>query len=139
FLVDVSGSMDSPDKLGLAKQALKILTKQLGAKDTVSIVTYAGWTDVVLPSTNGADHRRIIGAIDRLTSEGSTAMGAGLDLAYAQAMKGVKPGVTSRVIVLSDGDANVGTTSQDGMLAMIAKRVEAGVTLSTIGFGVGNY
>ncbi|HVK76124.1 MAG TPA: von Willebrand factor type A domain-containing protein, partial [Kofleriaceae bacterium] len=139
FLVDVSGSMSSPDKLGLAQASLRHLTRQLRAEDSVSLVTYAGSTGVVLPRTRGTDQRTILAAIDRLTSGGSTAMASGLDLAYQEAMKGVGPGRVARVIVLSDGDANVGVTGHDEMLKTIASRVEEGVTLSTIGFGMGNY
>ena len=139
FLVDVSGSMDQPDKLGLAKESLRLLTRSLTKDDSVALVTYAGWTDVVLPATSGADHRRILAAIDRLTADGSTAMGSGLELAYAQARAHVRPGVGSRVIVLSDGDANVGPTSLDDMLRIIDGGKREGVTLSTIGFGMGNY
>ena len=139
FLVDVSGSMHAPDKLGLAKQALKLLTDNLDEGDTVSLVTYAGSTRVVLPPTGLAHKQRILAALDELTAGGSTAMGSGLDLAYQQAMKGLKPGAISRVIVLSDGDANVGRHTHDEMLQIIAGRAKEGVTLSTIGFGMGNY
>ncbi|HEY0192752.1 MAG TPA: VWA domain-containing protein [Kofleriaceae bacterium] len=139
FLVDVSGSMFSPDKLPLAKQALKILTANLGPRDTVSLVTYAGDTRVVLPVT-GADRKpQILAAIDELGAGGSTAMASGLDLAYDQAMKGVEPGATARVIVCTDGDTNVGPTGFDDILHIIAARAKAGVTLSTVGFGMGNY
>jgi len=139
FLVDVSGSMASPDKLGLAQYALRVLTENLGPRDSVSLVTYAGGTRVVLPPT-GMEHRdKILAAIDDLSAGGSTAMGAGLDLAYEQAMKGLLPGAISRVIVLSDGDANVGAVGHDQLLRIIADRAKAGVTLSTIGFGMGNY
>jgi len=139
FLVDVSGSMSSPDKLGLAQHALRILTKQLGPKDTVALVTYAGSTGIVLPATRGSEHRRILAAIDGLAAGGSTAMAWGIDLAYDQALKGAGPGIESRVIVLSDGDANVGSSNHQAMLKLIETRVAAGITLSTIGFGVGNY
>ena len=139
FLVDVSGSMQSPDKLELAKQALRILTNNLQEKDTVSLVTYAGSTRVVLEPTGLQHKAQIMSALDELTAGGSTAMASGLDLAYAQAMKGFQPGGIARVIVLSDGDANVGNTSVDDMLATIASRAKQGVTLSTIGFGMGNY
>jgi Ca-activated chloride channel family protein len=139
FLVDVSGSMASPDKLGLAKQSLRLLTQNLDDGDTVSLVTYAGSSRVVLPPT-GLEHRgAILAAIDELTSGGSTAMGSGIDLAYQQAMQGVRPGAISRVIVCSDGDANVGAHTHDDILKLIAGRVQEGVTLSTIGFGTGNY
>ena len=96
FLVDVSGSMSSPDKLELAKQSLRILTNNLGPRDSVSLVTYAGSTRVVLPPTGMENKDRILAAIDELTSGGSTAMGSGLDLAYEQAMKGLLPGSISR-------------------------------------------
>jgi Ca-activated chloride channel family protein len=139
FLVDVSGSMASPDKLDLAKQSLRILTNNLKDGDTVSLVTYAGSSRVVLPPT-GLGHKAVIlAAIDELTSGGSTAMGSGIDLAYQQAIQGLVPGAISRVIVCSDGDANVGSHTHDEMLQIIAGRAKEGVTLSTIGFGMGNY
>ncbi len=139
FLVDVSGSMNTADRIGLAQKSLKILTGNLGPRDSVSIVTYAGSTRVVLPPT-GMEHReRILAAIDELTAGGSTAMASGLDLAYEQAIKGLLPGSVSRVIVLSDGDANVGPAGHEAHLRIIGERAKAGVTLSTIGFGMGNY
>ncbi|HEU0034309.1 MAG TPA: von Willebrand factor type A domain-containing protein [Kofleriaceae bacterium] len=140
FLVDVSGSMDSADKLPLAKQSLKLLTYNLQPADSVALVTYAGNTRVVLPATTIRDGRdKILSAIDKLGAGGSTAMASGLDLAYDQAMQGVRRGAISRVIVCSDGDANVGATSHQEMLKLIESRAKAGVTLSTIGFGTGNY
>ncbi len=139
FLVDVSGSMGSEDKIGLAKKALHILTDNLSEKDAVSIVTYAGSSRVVLPMTS-TDHKdRIHKGIDALSSGGSTAMASGIDLAYDQAAKWIRPNAISRVIVLSDGDANVGTVSHEAILKQIADRAKAGVTLSTIGLGMGNY
>jgi len=139
FLVDVSGSMRGRDRLDLAKQSLRILTNNLIDGDTVSLVTYAGSSRVILQPTGLQHKAKILSAIDELQSGGSTAMGSGIDLAYAQAAKGLKPGAVSRVIVLSDGDANVGSHTHDELLKMIAGRVKEGVTLSTIGFGVGNY
>ncbi len=139
FLVDVSGSMTSADKLGLAKQSLKLLVENLRNDDSVALVTYAGSTRVVLPATSVAERGKIIAALDKLTSGGGTAMGAGLDLAYSEAMKGLQRGAISRVIVLSDGDANVGTSDPKGIQGIVAERVKAGVTVSTIGFGMGNY
>ena len=139
FLVDVSGSMSSADKLPLAKQSLKILTNNLGPRDTVSLVTYAGSTRVVLPPTGMDGRHRILAAIDELGAGGSTAMASGLDLAYSQAMLGLEPGVTSRVIVCTDGDTNVGPTSMEEIQRIIASRAKAGITLSTVGFGMGNY
>ena len=139
FLVDVSGSMDEPDKLPLAKQALRILTEHLGAHDTVALVTYAGDSRVILPRTS-VDHRdRILAAIDHLAPGGSTAMAHGLDTAYEIAAENLKPGTVSRVIVCTDGDGNVGPHSSEEILKIIESRAKAGVTLSTIGFGMGNY
>src|SRR5690606_35783203 len=129
---DVSGSMSSPDKLGLAKQALRVLTNNLTEQDTVSLVTYAGSTRVVLEPTN--DREKILSALEELTASGSTGMASGIDLAYQQAMAHMKPGHTSRVIVLSDGDANVGPRTHDEILKLISSRAKEGVTLSTIGF-----
>jgi Ca-activated chloride channel homolog len=139
FLVDVSGSMQSADKLGLAKQALRILTSNLKHGDSVALVTYAGATRVVLHPV-GMEHRAdILAAIDELEAGGSTAMASGLDPAYHEAEGGLGQGAISRVIVLSDGDANVGSHTHEEMLDIIAARAKAGVTLSTIGFGTGNY
>jgi len=139
FLVDVSGSMESADKLGLAKQALRTLTNNLKEGDTVSLVTYAGDTSVRLQPT-GMEHReQILSAIDELSSGGSTGMASGIDLAYKLAMQGLQPGVTSRVIVCTDGDANVGAHTHEEILKLIEGRAKEGVTLSTIGFGMGNY
>jgi Ca-activated chloride channel family protein len=141
FLVDVSGSMASEDKLGLAKDALRILTESLTATDTVSLVTYAGSTRVVLEPTTAdvMGRAKIQAAIGTLVSGGGTAMGSGIDLAYQRAAKSLQPGHISRVIVLSDGDANIGAHTHDEMLQMISSRAKEGVTLSTVGFGMGNY
>jgi Ca-activated chloride channel family protein len=139
FLVDVSGSMNGPDRIELAKKSLRILTQNLKEGDTVALVTYAGSTRVVLKAT-GAEHKaRILEAIDALGAGGSTGMASGIDLAYQQAMEAARPGAISRVIVLSDGDANVGPHTHDEILKRIAGHVKQGVTLSTIGFGMGNY
>ncbi|MBL9016369.1 MAG: VWA domain-containing protein [Myxococcales bacterium] len=139
FLVDVSGSMRSDDKLPLAKRSLRILVDNLKDGDTVSLVTYAGSTRVVLPPTGLENRNQILAAIEDLQSGGSTAMGDGIQLAYAQAEQGLRPGTISRVIVLSDGDANVGRTTHEEILKTIKGKVKEGVTLSTIGFGMGNY
>ena len=139
FLVDVSGSMDEPDKLPLARQALRVLTEHLNARDSVAIVTYAGDSRVILPPTS-IDHRdTILAALDRLAPGGSTAMASGLDTAYELAMRGLRPGTISRVIVCTDGDANVGPLSFEDLLHIIEGRAKAGVTLTTVGFGMGNY
>ena len=139
FLVDVSGSMDEADKLPLVKQSLRILTQSLNEHDSVALVTYAGDSRVILPRTS-IDHRdRILAAIDHLEPGGSTAMASGLDTAYEIAAQNIKPGTISRVIVCTDGDANVGPHSWEDMLKIIEGRAQQGVTLSTIGFGMGNY
>lgn len=139
FLVDVSGSMSSPDKLPLAQRSLRILTENLRAGDTVALVTYAGSTRVVLEPTGIEDRARIVAAIDELSAQGSTAMGSGLELAYRLAVRQVGPGVVSRIIVLSDGDANVGPTTHEEILRQVQGYAQEGVTLSTVGFGMGNY
>ncbi len=139
FLVDVSGSMASADKLGLAQQSLRILVNNLNERDTVALVTYAGNTRVVLEPTGMAQRGKILAAIDDLDAGGSTAMESGLELAYRLAVRNVRRDVVSRVIVLSDGDANVGNTTHDELLGTIRAQVDEGVTLSTVGFGMGNY
>ncbi|WP_224362984.1 vWA domain-containing protein [Hyalangium versicolor] len=140
FLVDTSGSMQSQDKLPLAKEAMKIAVKNLNENDTVAIVTYAGSTQDVLAPTPATDQQRIFSAIDSLQSGGGTAMGSGMEMAYRHAVKKASGSVVSRVIVLTDGDANIGPhLSADSMLEGIRNHVAEGVTLSTIGFGMGNY
>lgn len=139
FLVDTSGSMNQPDKLGLAQRALHILVDSLKDGDTVALTTYAGSSRVVLPSTSVEHREQILAAIDDLGARGGTAMGAGVELAYREAAKHVAPGVSSRVIVLSDGDANIGPSGHDELLALIAEHAHRGIALSTIGFGMGNY
>jgi Ca-activated chloride channel family protein len=139
FLVDVSGSMRSADKLDLAKRSLRILVDNLKDGDSVALVTYAGSTRLVLPATSLEHKEEILAAIEDLHAGGSTAMASGIDLAYEQAAKGLAGGATSRVLVLTDGDANVGATSHEQILKQIEGKVKEGVTLSTIGFGMGNY
>jgi Ca-activated chloride channel family protein len=139
FLVDVSGSMGQPDKLPLAQRSLRILVDNLNENDTVSLVTYAGSTRVVLQPTNASQRATIDAAIDDLTAGGSTAMGSGLELAYDLAAKQLTPDSETRVIVLSDGDANVGNSTHEDILKTIHGHVKEGVTLSTVGFGMGNY
>ncbi|MBI3183050.1 MAG: von Willebrand factor type A domain-containing protein, partial [Myxococcales bacterium] len=139
FLVDVSGSMQSPDKLPLAKRALRMLVDNLRDGDTVAMVTYAGLVKVALPPT-GLEKKAVIhSAIEELTSGGSTAMGSGIELAYQQAMKTLDERSISRVIILSDGDANVGATSHEEILKLIRGYVKEGITVTTVGFGMGNY
>ena len=139
FLVDVSGSMSSADKLGYARKSLHMMVDGLREDDTVGLCTYAGRVARVLEPTSAGNKREIHDAIEGLKSGGSTAMSSGIDIAYDMAMEQFKPGHENRVVILSDGDANVGRTSWDDMLSQIKSHADKGVTLSTIGFGMGNY
>ncbi len=139
FLVDVSGSMQSPDKLPLAKRALRMLVDNLRDGDTVALVTYASGTRVVLGPTGMEKKAEIHQAIEDLRAGGSTAMAGGIALAYAQAEKTLSSGSESRVIILSDGDANVGARDPQEILSMIQGKVKEGITCTTLGFGMGNY
>jgi Ca-activated chloride channel family protein len=139
YLVDTSGSMNSEDKLGLARKSLRLLTEQLKAGDTVALCTYAGDSREVLPPTGIEGRDRIMRAIDDLRASGSTAMESGIDIAYRLAARTHVPGHVSHVVILSDGDANVGRTSHDDLLKTIASYKDTGITLSTVGFGMGNY
>jgi len=139
FLVDVSGSMNEPDKLPLLKASLKQIVPKLRAQDRVSLVTYAGATCVALPSTPGDQHATINAAIDALGAGGSTNGAAGIDLAYAQAAKGYIKGGVNRVILATDGDFNVGMTGVQALKDRIAEKRKSGVALTTLGFGEGNY
>ncbi len=139
YLVDTSGSMQSADKIGLVKKSLKLLTGSLKQGDTVALCTYAGSVREVLPPTGIAERPRILAAIEDLSAGGSTAMASGLDLAYALAERTLVKGHVNRVVVLSDGDANVGATSHQEILKRIAQYKDRGITLSTVGFGNGNY
>ncbi|MES2705315.1 MAG: von Willebrand factor type A domain-containing protein [Verrucomicrobiota bacterium] len=138
FLVDVSGSMNEPSKLPLVQQSLRLLTERLTENDRVSIVTYAGSSGVVLPSTNGQDKARILAAIDGLQSAGGTNGAGGITTAYAQAAQHfIKDGV-NRVILATDGDFNIGVTSHDDLLNLITEKAKSGVFLSVLGYGMGN-
>lgn len=140
FLVDVSGSMRGPDRLPLAKRALETLTRQLRPQDTVAVATYAGRGEVVLPPTSAKHQERILEAVRSLETGGGTNMGSGMELAYRLAVGQVQKGTTTRVIVLTDGDANIGPNlTHEQMLASIKASVDEGVTLTTVGFGMGNY
>ncbi len=139
FLVDVSGSMAADDKLGLAQRSLHLLVDGLREDDTVALATYAGRVATLLQPTPAGQAATVHAAIDALSSGGSTGMSAGIDLAYGLAQSSFEPGHENRVIILSDGDANVGNTSWDELLSQIKGAADRGVTLSTIGFGVGNY
>lgn len=139
FLVDTSGSMHSADKMGLVKRSLRFLVDQLKAGDTVALCTYAGSVREVLKPTGMDKRAKIHEAIEDLTAGGSTAMSSGLELAYKLASKNFKKNSVNRVIVCSDGDANVGATRYGDMLKSISIYAKKGITLSTLGFGMGNY
>ena len=138
FLVDVSGSMSDNDKLPLVKSSLKMLTKQLRPQDTISIVTYAGRTQVTLPATRGSDTDKILAAIDSLDASGSTNGEAAIKLAYQQAKIHYKKDGINRILMMTDGDFNVGVSDVDEMLDIIRRERDSGVSLSTFGFGEGN-
>lgn len=138
FLLDVSGSMSDEDKLPLLKGALRLLVPQLRAQDRVAIVVYAGAAGLVLPSTPATQHQTILGALDRLEAGGSTAGGAGIELAYRVAQENLVPGGNNRVILCTDGDFNVGTSSESGLTSLIEAKRKTGVFLTVLGFGRGN-
>jgi Ca-activated chloride channel family protein len=139
FLVDVSGSMQSPDKLELLKSTLKLLTQQLTAKDKVSLVVYAGATGLVLEPTQGNQSGKILAALERLSAGGSTNGGAGIQLAYAVAEQAfIKNGI-NRVLLATDGDFNVGTVNFEALKNIIEEKRKTGISLTTLGFGTGNY
>jgi Ca-activated chloride channel family protein len=138
FLVDVSGSMAPPNRLPLARSALKALVANLRPKDKISIVTYAGYTAVALEATPASDKERIISAIDGLGAGGGTAGAAGLALAYEQARKAFIDGGVNRIMLCTDGDFNVGVSSASELEAMVKRERESGVTLSVLGFGADN-
>jgi len=139
FLIDVSGSMRSANKLPLLKSSFKLLTKQLGKKDRVALVVYAGAAGLILPSTPGNKKEKIIESIDRLRAGGSTAGGEGILLAYKVAMENYIKGGNNRVILATDGDFNVGASSTSDLVRMIEEKREQGVFLTITGFGMGNY
>jgi Ca-activated chloride channel family protein len=138
FLLDVSGSMNSPDKLPLVKSSLRMLAEQLSARDRISIVVYAGSSGLVLPSTPGDRRGEILAALDALEAGGSTNGGAGIQLAYRIAAENFIRGGINRVILATDGDFNVGTTSEGELVRLIEGKRRSGVFLSVLGFGTGN-
>ena len=139
FLVDVSGSMQSPDKLELLKSALRLLVRELGADDRVSMVVYAGASGVVLEPTAGDQTATIIAALDGLTAGGSTNGGAGIRLAYSMAQQAfIRDGI-NRIILATDGDFNVGTVDFEMLKQLVEERRGQGIGLTTLGFGTGNY
>ena len=138
FLIDVSGSMNQPDKLPLVKESLRLLVERLDEKDRVTLVTYAGSSGLVLPPTGGDQKPRILAAIDSMTPGGSTHGSAGIQLAYEQAIAAFIPDGVNRVILCSDGDFNVGVASPEELEKLITEKARSGVFLSVLGFGTGN-
>lgn len=139
FLIDVSGSMWGATRLDLVKSSLKLLVNNLREQDRVAIVVYAGAAGEVLPSTPGSDKQKIKEALDNLTAGGSTAGGAGIQLAYKIAKKNFIKDGNNRVILCTDGDFNVGVSSKQGLEQLIEKERQSGVFLSILGYGMGNY
>lgn len=138
FLLDVSGSMEDADKLPLLKRGLTMLARNLREQDTISIVVYAGASGLVLPTTRGDQHERVLAALERLSAGGSTHGAAGIELAYEQAMRSFVPGGINRVILATDGDFNVGPSSEGELSRLIEEKRRSGVFLTVLGFGTGN-
>ena len=139
FLLDVSGSMNRPEKLPLVKEAMRLLVGQLSDQDRVAIVTYAGQSGLALPSTPVTSRRTIIAALDNLRSGGATHGSSGIHLAYDVAQANFVRGGVNRVILCTDGDFNVGTTGLGELERLIQVKAESGVFLTALGFGTGNY
>lgn len=139
FLLDVSGSMDEPNKLPLVIKGMKMLTKQLTENDKVAIVVYAGAAGLILDATRGDQKQQIVSALERLKAGGSTNGGQGIVLAYQIAQDNFIVGGTNRVILCSDGDFNVGVTGQDQLTSLVKKNAKSGIFLSVLGFGIGNH
>lgn len=139
FLVDVSGSMNSENKIGLLKHSLKMLTKQLSAQDSVAIVVYAGAAGTVLKPTSGSNAQAINEALDRLTAGGSTNGGEGIQAAYQLAEQSFIKGGINRILLATDGDFNIGSVSQEALKSLVKAKRKTGITLSVLGFGSGNY
>ncbi len=138
FLIDVSGSMDAPEKLPLLKSSLRLLVARMRPRDRVAIVVYATRTGLALPPTSGELKSEILFALDRLEAGGGTAGGAGLRLAYEVARENFSPEANNRVILASDGDFNVGPSSDAEMIRLVREERDSGVFLSVLGFGTGN-
>jgi secreted protein with Ig-like and vWFA domain len=139
FLLDVSGSMDQPNKLPLVKQAIAMLTKQLGENDRIAMVVYAGAAGCVLPSITGDHQTEILAALDNLSAGGSTNGGQGIELAYSIARDHFIAGGINRIILCTDGDFNVGTTSNEGLIKLVETNAKSKIFLTCFGFGMGNY
>jgi Ca-activated chloride channel family protein len=138
FLIDVSGSMDEPRKLPLLKKSLALLADQLEERDRIAIVVYAGASGVVLPPTSGAARERIRDALAGLEAGGSTNGAAGIELAYQLAEQSLARGGVNRVILATDGDFNVGVTSEGDLTRLIEQKRKSGIALTVLGFGMGN-
>jgi len=139
FLIDVSGSMNGPNRLPLVINGLKLLARQLNEHDRIAIVVYAAQTGVVLQSTPGDQTATILAALERLQAGGSTNGGDGIRLAYAQAQQGFIEDGINRVILATDGDFNVGMIDQEALLDLVRRQRESGISLTTLGVGSGNY
>ncbi len=139
FLIDVSGSMNSPNKIELLKSSLKLLLNQLTQKDIITLVVYAGDSEIVLEPTRGDKKAKIKNAIDRLTASGSTNGGSGILNAYAMAEQSFIKGGINRVIIATDGDFNVGVVNFNALKNMVEEKRKTGISLTTLGFGTGNY
>jgi len=139
FLLDVSGSMNSPDKLPLVKQSMELLLSQLDKDDRVAIAVYAGAAGTVLPPTPASDTQTILDALNRLEAGGSTAGGAGIKLAYQLAAQHLDKQAVNRVVLATDGDFNVGITDREELKGFVEREREKGIYLSVLGFGQGNY
>lgn len=139
FLLDVSGSMDHPNKLPLVKKSMELLLENLRPQDRVAIVVYAGAAGLVLPSTSGEEKAKISAAMNNLEAGGSTAGGAGIKLAYKTAVENLIPGGNNRIILCTDGDFNIGVSSNADMTKLIEENRNKGVFLTVLGFGMGNY
>jgi Ca-activated chloride channel family protein len=138
FLIDVSGSMNPANKLPLVRRSMKMLVDELNHRDQVSIVVYAGAAGLVLPPTEASDRATIREAIDSLQAGGSTAGGAGIELAYRQARRSFIEGGVNRVVLATDGDFNVGISDRSSLIRLIEKEARTGVFLTALGFGMGN-
>lgn len=139
FLLDVSGSMDYANKLPLVKQSMELLLENMRPQDRIAIVVYAGAAGLVLPSTSGEERSKISDALTRLQAGGSTAGGAGIQLAYKTAVENLIPGGNNRIILCTDGDFNIGASSDADMTKLIEDNRNKGVFLTVLGFGMGNY
>ncbi len=139
FLVDTSGSMTSENKLPLLKKTLRLLTEQMRPQDKITIVTYSGHVELALPATSGKEKDKIMSVIDKLNANGATAGGKAIEIAYEQAQKAyIKNGI-NRIMLATDGDFNVGISDPKALESMVAEKRKSGISLTTLGFGTGNY